>query len=81
MSTRSSSWLADDAGKCVHIYWELSDRDIEQGNQIGRMVAPVYIAVDKGDADEEVAVRLPKNIAEEILKVLSPNWRESYEVI
>jgi hypothetical protein len=24
---------------------------------------------------------LPKNIADEILKVLSPNWREGYEVI
>jgi len=81
MSTRSSIWLADAAGKCVHIYWELANRDIEEGKRMGRMVAPVYIAVDKGDADEEVAVRLPKNIADEILKVLSPNWREGYEVI
>lgn len=81
MSTRSSVWLADAAGKCVHIYWELADRDIEEGKRMARMVAPVYVAVDKGDANEEVAVRLPKKITEEILKVLSPNWHEAYEVI
>jgi hypothetical protein len=81
MSTRSSICLGGEDGKCVHIYWELADRDIEQGKRIGRMVAPVYIAVDEGDADKEVAVRLPKAVSEEILNVLYPNYREGYEVI
>ncbi|MGH9516834.1 MAG: hypothetical protein ACRD3P_14275 [Terriglobales bacterium] len=81
MSTRSSIWLADAAGKCVHIYWELADRDIEQGRPMRRMVAPVYLSIDEGDANKEINVRLLKTIAEEMLRVLSPNWRESYQVI
>jgi len=81
MSTRSSIWLGEDEGKDVHIYWELSDRDVEAGRTVGKMVAPVYIAVNEGDANAEVAVRLPKDIAEAILKVLDPDWQESYEVI
>jgi hypothetical protein len=81
MSTRSSIWYAEDEGKVLHVYWEYADRDVEAGEKRGKMVAPVYIAVDDGDADEEVAVRLPKSIAEEILNILSPNWSDSYEVI
>jgi|tagenome__1003787_1003787.scaffolds.fasta_scaffold20668917_2 hypothetical protein len=81
MSTRSSIWLANAGGKCVHIYWELGDRDIEQGKRLGRMVAPIYIAVDEGDANKEVAVRLPKAAAEELLEVLYPSYREGHEVI
>jgi hypothetical protein len=81
MSTRSSIWLGGEDGKYVHIYWELADRDIEQGKRIGRMAAPVYIAVDEGDANKEVAVRLPKAAAEELLKVLCPNYRAGHEVI
>jgi hypothetical protein len=81
MSTRSSIWLAAYGGKCVHIYWELGDRDIEQGQRIGRMAAPVYIAADEGDTNKEVAVRLPKAAAEEILKALCPNYRAGHEII
>ena len=37
--------------------------------------APIYIAVDAGNADEdEVAVRLPKEIAIRLLMMLSPDW-------
>jgi hypothetical protein len=39
--------------------------------------APVYIAVDAGDADKkEVAVRLPKDIATRLLIALSPNYAD-----
>ena len=31
MSTRSSIWLGETDGKSVHIYWELADREIENG--------------------------------------------------
>ena len=81
MSTRSSIWLGESDGKSVHIYWEYADRDVEAGRKINRMVAPVYIAVDDGDSNNEVAIRLPRKIAQEILRVLSPNYQEGYEVI
>jgi len=59
MSTRSSIWLSEDKGKSLHVYWELAEREIENGRSIA---APVYIAVDKGDSNKEVAVRLPKRL-------------------
>jgi hypothetical protein len=73
MSTRSSIWLGESEGKSVHIYWELADREIVNGRMIA---APVYLAVDEGDSNNEIAVRLPKNVAEEILMVLRPDYRE-----
>ena len=36
--------------------------------------APIYIAVDAGNADEEVAIRLPKEIAIRLLTILSANF-------
>ena len=72
MSTRSSIWLGESKGKSVHIYWELADRELEGK----RMRAPIYLAVDAGDADEEVAIRLPKEIAIRLLTVLTPNWAD-----
>lgn len=69
MSTRSSIWLGESEGKCVHIYWELADREIKDGRMTG---APIYIAIDAGNADEEVAIRLPKEIAMGLLMALSP---------
>ena len=71
MSTRSSIWLGKNAGKCVHIYWELADREVENGTTTK---TPIYIAVDAGNVDEEVAIRLPKEIAIRLLMVLSPDW-------
>ena len=71
MSTRSSIWLGESKGKSVHIYWELADREIENGRVIG---APIYLAIDAGKTEEEVAIRLPKEIAARILTILSPNW-------
>jgi hypothetical protein len=76
MSTRSSIWLGEDKGKSVHIYWELAERDVEDRK---RMRAPIYIAVDGGNADEEVAVRLPKEIAMRLLMGLTPNWADEIE--
>lgn len=73
MSTRSSIWLGESEGKCVHIYWELADREIENSRMTG---APIYIAVDAGNADEEVAIRLPKEIAIRLLMALSPHWAD-----
>ncbi len=35
MSTRSSIWLGENKGKCVHIYWELADRETENGRMSG----------------------------------------------
>jgi hypothetical protein len=37
---------------------------------------PIYIAVDAGNADEEVAIRLPKEIAIRLLMMLSPGWAD-----
>jgi hypothetical protein len=73
MSTRSSIWLGESKGTSVHIYWELADREIENGRM---MRAPVYIAVDDGDSDREVAIRLPKGIAIRLLTALSANFAE-----
>jgi hypothetical protein len=70
MSTRSSIWLGESGGKHVHIYWELADRETVNGS----MASPIYIAVDAGNADEEVAIRLPKEIALRLLMMLSPDW-------
>jgi hypothetical protein len=81
MSTRSSIWLGESEGKSVHIYWELAHRDIEARQRIGRIAAPVYLSVDEGDAEKEISVRLPKAVAEEILRVLLPAWRECHEVL
>jgi hypothetical protein len=71
MSTRSSIWLGESEGKSVHIYWELADREIENSRMTG---VPIYIAVDAGNADEDVAIRLPKEIAIRLLLTLSPDW-------
>ena len=73
MSTRSSIWLGESEGKSVHIYWELAEREIENGRMTG---APVYIAVDDGDANREVAIRLPKEIAIRLFMILSANFAE-----
>jgi hypothetical protein len=72
MSTRSSIWLGESEGKSVHIYWELAERETETG----RMEAPIYIAVEAGNADQEVTIRLPKEIALRLLMVLSPKWAD-----
>jgi hypothetical protein len=69
MSTRSTIWLGESAGKFVHIYWELPERDKVRE----RSVAPIYIAFDSGDANNEVALRLPKDIALGLLTILSPD--------
>jgi hypothetical protein len=71
MSTRSSIWLGENKGKSVHIYWELAER--EDGE---RMRVPIYIAVDAGNAEDEVSIRLPKEIAMRLLMVLAPNWTD-----
>lgn len=73
MSTRSSIWLGEGGGKSVQIYWELADREIEDGRMIG---APIYIAAHVGNAAEEVAIRLPKETALRLLMILSPNWAD-----
>jgi hypothetical protein len=38
--------------------------------------APIYIAVHTGNTDEEVAIRLPKEIAIRVLMKLSANWAD-----
>ena len=73
MSTRSSIWLGESAGKHVHIYWELGDREIEKGRMLG---APICLAVDAGNPDQEVAIRLPKDIAIRLLMILSDNFSD-----
>ena len=78
MSTRSTIWLGESSGKFVHIYWELAERE-----KVGeRSVAPIYIAVDAGDSDNELAIRLPKDVAIGILTMLCPDAPdEVYSVI
>jgi hypothetical protein len=73
MSTRSSIWLGESGGKSVHIYWELADRETENGKMNG---APIYIALDDANSGEEVAIRLPREIAIRLLIVLSPTWAD-----
>ena len=76
MSTRHSIWLGGSQGKSIHIYWELAERDVGERT---RMRAPIYIAVDGGHVDEEVAFRLPKEIAIRLLMGLVPNWADEVE--
>jgi hypothetical protein len=76
MSTRWSIWYGEGEGKTVHIYWELAERDMEDRT---RMRAPIYIAVDGGNGDEKVAVRLPKEIAMRLLMGLLQNWADEVE--
>ncbi len=73
MSTRSSIWLGESEGKSVHIYWELAERETEDGRM---MRVPVYLAADAGDENQEVVIRLPKNIAIRLLIVLSDNFAD-----
>ncbi|HWY19969.1 MAG TPA: hypothetical protein VNX26_02050 [Candidatus Acidoferrum sp.] len=73
MSTRQSIWLGESQGKSVHIYWELAEREVEDRRG---MRAPIYLAVEGGNADEEVAVRLPKEIAMRLLMGIIPNWAD-----
>jgi hypothetical protein len=73
MSTRSSIWLGESKGKSVHIYWELAERETGYGRT---MRAPIYLAVVAGDADQEVAIRLPKGVAIRLLTALSPHFAD-----
>ena len=78
MSTRSTVWLGESNGKFVHIYWELGER----GKVGERSVAPIYIAVDAGDSNNEMAFRLPKDMAIGILTMLRPDAADDvYQVI
>jgi hypothetical protein len=36
--------------------------------------APVYIAAESEDTGEDIAIRLPKDIAMKLLMVLSSSW-------
>jgi len=56
MSTRSSIWLGQSEGKCVHTYWELAERELDDGR------APIYLAADDGDAEKEVAIRCRRKL-------------------
>lgn len=71
MSTRSTIWLGESKGKCVHIYWKLGEREVETGRITG---IPVYLSVDAGDVEKELAIRLPKDMAIRLLTVLSENF-------
>jgi hypothetical protein len=73
MSTRSSIWLGESEGKSVHIYWELAEREI--GNP-SVLRAPIYLAVDSGDEEQEVKIRLPKDVAIRLLMGLCVNWAD-----
>jgi hypothetical protein len=61
----------------LHIYRELAQREIESGRMTG---VPIYIAVDNGNADNEVAIRLPKDVALRLLMALSPNFEKGRPV-
>jgi hypothetical protein len=73
MSTRSQIRSGKSEGKTIHIYWELADREVDDGK---KMRAPIYIAVEGRNADEEVSIRLPKEIAMRLLMGLVPNWAD-----
>jgi len=64
MSTKSSIFYGeDDQGHCVHIYWELAEREIKP-----RFGAPVYIEIEF--ETKSAAIRLPKEIAEKVVRAL-----------
>jgi hypothetical protein len=77
MSTRSSIWLGESDGKSVHIYWELADL----GQVAGHMTARIYLAVDDGNADNRIAVRLPKDIAARLFAALRPDQAAAVDLI
>jgi hypothetical protein len=71
MSTRESIWLRENGRKSVHIY-ELAERSIADGRMTG---APIYIGVEGIDANKqrvEIAMRLPKEIGQALVALLSP---------
>jgi hypothetical protein len=81
MSTRESIWCGEANGKCVHLYFELADREIVNGRMVG---APIYIAAEGTDSNKqptEVAVRLPKEVGQALLAILSPNREGRFEVL
>ena len=57
----------------MHIYWELAERESNNGRMAG---APIYIAADSGDVNKEVVVKLPKDLAMQLLTILSPDFAE-----
>ena len=64
MSTRVSIWYgSDEKGREVHIYWELGERAVPN-------FAPIYLEVEAGG--KEVAIRLPKEIAQQLRNMLTP---------
>ena len=73
MSTRTSIWLGHSGGKNVHIYWEMAERGTARNGLPG---APVYIAVESGNAETGVAIRLPREIATRLLTGLSDNYAD-----
>ena len=71
MSTKMSIWLcADENGREIHIYWELGERAAPN-------FAPMYLEVESGG--KEVAIRLPKEIAQQLRDMLTPEG--SWEVL
>jgi len=65
MSTRSSIWYGgDDKNVDCHIYWELAERDPGKS-------APIYLALESGE--KELAIRLPKEMAQMIRDFLVPD--------
>jgi hypothetical protein len=72
MSTRSSIWYAEDEGKTVHIYWELAEREDRWPGHAG---ADLHCG-RRWDVNQEVSIRLPKEIAIRLLMALSPNWAD-----
>jgi hypothetical protein len=65
MSTRSTIWYGtDDKGRDCHLYWELAER-------IPGKAAPIFMTIEADG--REATIRLPKDLAQKICDVLSPD--------
>jgi len=42
VSTRSSIWYGEDDGKRVHIYWELAEREVENGGRASHFSVALF---------------------------------------
>ena len=78
MGTRTTIWLRQSNGTGVHGYWELAERTTENGRMTG---IPIYLSVDSGDIEKELAIRLPKGFAIRLLTVLSDKFADEVKYV
>lgn len=68
VSTRWSIWFGTDeeVGDC-HLYWELAERTPQSAPN----AAPIYLEIEA--SGRKAAIRLPREVAEQVRNVLCPD--------